>query len=168
MAAKTHWKNLTNANYLGAYSFDNADEVTVTISSVGKETVKNPSGASEDCIVVHFQETEVDGVTIKPMIFNKTNCEKLEKLYSKYIEDWVGKRITIFKTTTQFGRDIVECLRIKDEVPFKAQVKQIQYTCSICGKPISEKYHNAAIAKYGVDVCSAECAQKIESKKEEE
>lgn len=164
---KTHWKNLTNVNYLGAYSFDNADEVTVTITSVGKEKVTNPTGASEDCIVVHFEETEVNGVTIKPMIFNKTNCERLEKLYSKYIEDWVGKRITIFKTTTTFGRDIVECLRIKDEVPFKAQNK-VTYTCSVCGKPISEKFHKAAMEKYGVDVCSAECLQKIESKKEEE
>ncbi len=163
--SKTHWKNLANINYLGAYSFDNANEITVTIKTVSSEQVTNPVGEVETCIVATFEEEEVNGVVVKPLILNKTNCQRLEKLYSPYIEDWAGKRITIFKTLTNFGRDKVDCLRIKDEVPFAKAAPQKKYSCSICGGLISEKIYNASMEKFGVAVCSKECAEKI--KKEE-
>ena len=162
---KTHWKNLANTNYLGSYSFDNQNEVTVTINHVSKEKVTNPVGVVEECIVVYFEETKVETVDVKPMIFNTTNCKTVEKLYGPYIEDWAGKRITIFKTQTDFGRDRVDCLRIKDKVEFKATSK---YKCSVCGKDMSEKAYKTAMEKLGVAVCSKECFEKINAKNEEE
>lgn len=165
--SKTHWKNLTNTNYLGSYSFDNQNEVTVTIKSVNKEKVINPVGVEEECIVVAFEETKVGSVDVKPMIFNVTNCKTVEKLYGPYIEEWVGKRITIFKTQTDFGRDRVDCLRIRDKVAFVAAEAQ-KYHCSVCGKEISKKMYDASVKQFGVAVCSKECSEKINTNNEEE
>ena len=119
-----------------------------------------------------FDEEEVNGIEVKPMILNKTNCERIEKLYgTPYIEDWAGKRVIVMRTKTDFAGEKVDCLRIKMELPpFKAQSKPQKptYCCSICGKVISEKIYNAAIDKFGVAVCSKECAEKIGQNKEEE
>ena len=155
---KTNWKNLANYDYLGAYSIEGTglDQIVLTIRTVKRERVTSQGGASEDCIVVYFDEkTYKDKVVVKPMVFNKTNCKTVEKLYGSFIEDWVGKKVIIYATTTKFARDVVPCLRIKNELP-----KEEVYACSVCGKPIDEKTYNASISKYGVALCSKECLNK--------
>lgn len=158
-----HWKNLANYDYLGTYSLDGiAEEITVTIKEIKKERVTATGGSSEDCIVAHFAEENVDGVVIKPMVLNKTNCKTIEKIYSSGdIESWIGKQITVFPTTTRFARDIVPCLRIRDTIPV-AKV----YNCAVCGKEITKVNYNASIKKYGIAVCSAECLEKSKNNKE--
>lgn len=153
MANKTHWKQLADTNYLGTYSLQGiTDEVLLTIKSTEKKRVTIPGGSSEDCIVVSFEETKKDGVEIKPMIMNKTNCTMISKLYNTpYVEDWVGKKIVVFVTKTKFQRDMVDCLRVKNEVPLK---------CCICGKMIDEATWKASRAKYGKAYCSKECLDK--------
>lgn len=37
-----------------------------------------------------------------------------------------------------------------------------KYTCSVCGKEISEKFYRQSVAKYGVAFCSAECKNAAE------
>lgn len=156
-----HWKNLANYDYLGAYSLEGiVPEVTLTIKEIKKERVTANGGASEDCIVAHFEETNEKGVIVKPMVLNKTNCKLIEKIYNTpEIEDWIGKRITIYATTTKFARETVSCLRIRDVIP----AEKI-YTCSVCGKQISKQTYNGSMTKYGKAVCSAECLAKIEKK----
>lgn len=170
MASKTHWKLLSDTNFLGSYSFnDDIKEITVTIAKIESQEVTNPVGKKEICRVAIFEEEEVDGIEVKPMILNKTNCERIEKLYgTPYIEDWAGKRVIIMKTMTDFAGEKVDCLRIKLEVPpFKAQNKNkstsehVKYNCSVCGKEISEKFYKSSLEKFGVPVCSKECAEKI-------
>lgn len=158
-----HWKNLANYDYLGAYSFEGvATEVTLTIKEVKKERVTANGGSSEDCIVAHFEETNENGVVVKPMVLNKTNCKMIEKIYeTPDVENWLGKRITIYPTTTKFARETVACLRIKDEKPAEKV-----YTCSVCGKQITKQTYNGSITKYGVAVCSAECLANKDKKGE--
>ena len=36
---KTHWKNLANYDYLGAYSLEGVGEVTLTLKGIRKERV---------------------------------------------------------------------------------------------------------------------------------
>ena len=73
-----HWKTMANYDYLGAYSLDGiAKEVTLTIASVKKELVKGEGGMTDECIVASFEEKNVGGVIVKPMILNKTNCKKI-------------------------------------------------------------------------------------------
>ena len=51
------------------------------------------------------------------MILNRTNCKIISKLYdSPYIEDWAGKQITIYASTTKLAGEVVECLRVRPVV----------------------------------------------------
>lgn len=149
-----HWKNLSNYDYLGAYSIDGvASELVLTIKDIRVEEVTGVGGIKDKCIVAVFEETDVGGIEIKPMILNKTNCKAIEKaLGTGDVLKWVGKKITIFVTTTKYQRDIVPCLRVKDVEPV---VK-----CSVCGKDIDTNLFNLSIIKYGKAFCSKECKEK--------
>ena len=69
---KTHWKKLTNPNYLGAYSLGDKQELNVTIDYVVRENVIGAGGKSEECTVAHMAKG-------KPMILNNTNCKIIAK-----------------------------------------------------------------------------------------
>lgn len=106
---KTHWKRLINPDYIGAYMV--AEDMTVKIEKVTRQLVKGEGGKSEECTVAHLVGT-------KPFILNRTNSKMITKLYgSPYIEDWVGKQITLYPTTTKVAGETVECLRIRPTKP---------------------------------------------------
>ena len=105
----THWKKLTNPNYLGAYAFDQGEEKLVTIDTVIDEMITAPDGKESGCMVLHFQEKD-----IKPMILNRTNAKTIEKLSgTPYIEEWKGLKITlVVRTVSAFGGE-VDAVRVK-------------------------------------------------------
>lgn len=150
----THWKRLINPDYLGAYSLDGKDRI-LTIGNVAVETVVGPNGKKEDCPVCRFREQE------KPMVLNRTNMKMIEKIYkTPIIEEWAGKRIQIYPTTTKFGGDVVECLRIRPFIPKQDAIPP----CSECGGEIGPvgkmngmQLSNYTIKKYGRALCG-ECA----------
>ena len=107
----THWKKLTNPNYLGAYDFEPKEERTVTIQSVAQENVKNMDGKDELCIVAKLHNS-------KPVILNRTNCKTISKIYgTPNIEDWTGKKITLFVASVKAFGETVDALRIKPTKP---------------------------------------------------
>jgi len=109
METKTHWKKLVNPDYIGAYCIDT--DTTVRIISVGQEEVKGENGKKEICTVARLEG-------MKPFIINRTNAKTITKVYNTpYIEDWAGKLITIFPTTTKVAGEVVECLRIRPTMP---------------------------------------------------
>lgn len=114
---KTHWKKLNNPNYIGAYELMGVtDELTVKITKVVKETVKNMNGGDEDCTVAYLENQ-------KPMILNATNCKTIAKLYrTPYIEDWSGLKITLIVQQVKAFGDIVDALRIKQAIPQKDEL----------------------------------------------
>ena len=163
--SKTHWKNLANYDYLGAYSLEGliGNELILTIVDVKQEKVKGPGGKEEYCIVAYFSEKQKDGVVVKPMIFNKTNCTIISNLYNTgFIEDWVGKKVAIYATETKMGREIVPCLRLKNEIPVEEE-----YFCEGCGKPMDKKTALGIKEKYGAILCSKECLEKFQKEKGE-
>jgi len=122
---KTHWKKLVNPDYIGAYCIDT--DTTVRIISVGQEEVKGENGKKEICTVARLEG-------MKPFIINRTNAKTITKVYNTpYIEDWAGKLITIFPTTTKVAGEVVECLRIRPTMPqppkpvdYSTQAKMLQ------------------------------------------
>ena len=169
--SKTHWKKMVNMDYLGTYSLEDGQDMTLTLDFVRQEVVTGNSGRKEQCMVAHFKEN------VKPMILNRTNAKTITKVTgSPFIEDWNGKRITLYADTTRFGGDIVECLRIRPYAPPVAkqtvteQPKQTvadnpDLVCEKCGKPIVGAYGKSAEivaeqtkAKYGKRLCAG-CAR---------
>ena len=106
---KTHWKILQNPDYIGAYWLPPGEDVTVTIDYVVREQITGTGGKKEECTVAHLRG-------VKPFILNTTNSKSIARLYGPYIEDWAGKQITIYATTTKLAGDTVECLRIRPKV----------------------------------------------------
>lgn len=166
-----HWKNLSDYTYLGAYSLEGkAQEIVVTITKIAKETVMGPGGKSDECIVGHFEEKNINGIEIKPMVLNKTNCKAIEKaLGTGDVDKWPGKKITVFLTETKFQRDMVPCLRVKDVAPkmLKTAIQQPKYECAVCGKPLDKAFYDASVAKYGMAFCSVECKTNFDKANEE-
>ncbi|CUI41993.1 hypothetical protein [Achromobacter xylosoxidans] len=114
--SKTHWKLLINPDYIGAYALEEGQDLTVTIDYVQQESVTGTGGKKEDCTVAHL-------VGQKPMILNVTNSKMIAKLYGPYIEDWAGKPITLYASTTKLAGETVECLRIRPKVTVKQPPK---------------------------------------------
>jgi len=104
---KTHWKQLVNPLFLGCYSLNDGQDMTIVIESVSREMVVTAGGKKEECTVAKIKGN-------KPMILNRTNCKTIAKIYdSPFIEDWAGKQITIFASTAKLAGEVVECLRIR-------------------------------------------------------
>ena len=157
MSDKTHWKKLTNPDYLGAYAFQPGEEKTLLIKEVRREMVFNPSsGSKEECTVCHFEGP------VKPLILNVTNCKVIAKVWgTPYIEDWAGRKITLkVKKVKAFG-EMIDAVRVSDERPADDAV-----CCEACGNHIMAAAGRTAVqivsitkSKYGKALC-LECAKK--------
>lgn len=158
MAEKlTHWKKLTNPDYLGAYALEPNQDLIVTIKSVSNELVASPDGKKETCSVMSFVEN------VKPMVLNATNSKTITKLLkTPYIEEWTGRKIQLYvqKGVKAFG-DVVDAIRVRPFLPLETVLK-----CADCGAKIegNAKSTADAIAKYTLDkygrmLCN-ECGKK--------
>lgn len=106
----THWKKLTNPNYIGSHDFQPGQEITVTIESVAKEMVKNQEGKEESCIVAKLKGAQ------KPLILNKTNCKLITKVVgTPYIEEWTGHKIILIVSKVKAFGDVVDAIRVKNQ-----------------------------------------------------
>ena len=107
----THWKQLTNPDYIGVYSLQPNEERTVEIVRVERQQVTGADGKKEECTVAILKDE-------KPFILNSTNCKTLTKLYkTPYIEQWVGKSVIIYAARIKaFGEDM-DALRIRPTLP---------------------------------------------------
>ena len=152
----THWKKLTNPDYLGAYALEPGQELILTIKSVSNETVTGTDGKKETCSVMRFAEN------VKPMILNATNSKTITKLLkTPYIEKWTGRKIQIYVESVKAFGEVVDALRIRPFLPVEKEL-----ICADCGgkiegfgKSSAEVVAKHTLSKYGKMLCSA-CASK--------
>lgn len=164
---QTHWKKLTNPDYLGAYSFNSGEEKILTIKQVKTELVTGADGKKEQCTVARFKENE------KPMILNRTNCKAIQKIYkTPFIEQWSDKKIQIYVAEVKAFGEVVDALRIKPIKPVSAVVEEIK--CEDCGQVITgangkdaDWIANYTFTNYNKKLC-VDCATKTKEKIESE
>lgn len=102
----THYKKLMNPNYLGSWDVPEGKELAITIQSVTKELVADPTGSKEECVVAKLKGN-------KPMILNATNCKAIKKIFdSPYIEDWQNKTVMVRVEKVKAFGEIWDALRI--------------------------------------------------------
>ena len=129
---KTHWKKLTNPDYLGAYSLAGENgyaEKVVTIERVQQETVTGTDGKKEVCMVARL-------VGEKPMILNAASCKAISKVAgSSFVEDWSGTSITLYvqQGVQAFG-NVVDALRVRPKAPAPPTA------CERCGSVIAPAF----------------------------
>ena len=107
---KTHWKKLTNPDYLGAYDFQPNECRPLTIAKVERKQIVGADGKKEECTICHWKER------CKPMILNVTNAKAIEKVAgSPYVEDWSGSQVYVVVQRVKAFGEMVDALRIKPE-----------------------------------------------------
>lgn len=96
--------------HLYAYDLDGR-EVTVQIEKVFAGELMGEKGRKSKKPMIKFVGKD------KKLAINKTNGKTIAKLYGKNTEDWEGQFITIYPTTTEFGGETHDCIRVKPIVP---------------------------------------------------
>lgn len=117
----THWKSMTDRDWMFAFDLQ-GKEFTLTIDRIEPGNVVGTGGKKTKKPVAFFKESKSG----KPLALCATNCKTIEKLYGADIEGWAGKRVTLYPTTTNFGGEVVECIRIRPRLPDAKQGKPEQ------------------------------------------
>ena len=104
----THFMSMFDRNYIGHFDLQGR-EITVSISKVVGGELTAQGGRKSKKPIIYFEGKE------KGMICNKTNSKTIASMYGNYVEEWVGKKITLYVSTTRNpdGTGDVECIRIR-------------------------------------------------------
>ena len=108
----TDYRSLYGKEWIGSWDIQDKD-VTVTITGVTGGELTSVGGRKSKKPVVSMRGTE------KKLALNATNGKAIAKMYGNHVEAWVGKRITIYKSTTRdpSGDGEVECVRVRPQIP---------------------------------------------------
>ncbi len=96
--------------HLYAYDLEGR-EVTIQIEKVSAGELMGEKGRKSKKPMIKFVGKD------KKLAVNKTNGKTIAKLYGKDTDDWAGKWITIYPTTTEFGGETMDCIRVKPIEP---------------------------------------------------
>lgn len=103
------YRTMFDSEYLGAW--DLPRDATVTIATVKAGQLVGEKGRTAKKPIITFVGK------VKGFAANKTNCRTIAAMYGTDTRQWVGKRITLYATTTEFGGKSVECIRVRPGVP---------------------------------------------------
>jgi len=97
-----------DSRFIDALAVTGAD-AKLTIKSVSMPgAMKSADGTPIDKPIVFFDETD------KGLICNITNARSIGLAHGNEMDDWTGKKITLFATTTDaFGKKAVPCVRVR-------------------------------------------------------
>ncbi|MEM9194840.1 MAG: hypothetical protein AAGF12_37020 [Myxococcota bacterium] len=107
----THFREFFDSEYAGVWDLGGRDRI-VTIRRVRAGQVGGHQGKQKSKKAI-LTLAELD----KPMACNVTNAQTIAGMYGSDTREWVGKRITLYPTTTKFGKDTVECIRVRPSIP---------------------------------------------------
>lgn len=110
--SRTDYRSLYDKEFIGAWDLKDRD-VTVTITRVVAGSLTSVGGRKSKKPVVYMKGTE------KGFAVNATNGKSIAAMYGTYVEEWVGKRITLYKSMTRSpqGDGEVECIRVRPQIP---------------------------------------------------
>jgi hypothetical protein len=104
-------------------SFFDPGEFIEACDLQGKDIVVEISGVSQGKVGRGKQESKKPVITFvggkKKLACNKTNGKIIAAMYGTDVAGWKGRLVTLYPTTTQFGGETVECVRIRPTVPQK-------------------------------------------------
>lgn len=111
MTDLTHWKKLTNPDYIGSHDFQPQQELSVIIESVTSENIELFNGKkleTKTCVLMRFKGAK------KPLILNKENMKLITKsLGTPYLEEWQGQTITLHVVPVSAFGQVVDAVRVK-------------------------------------------------------
>ena len=114
------YRTMFDDRWLRAWHLDNQD-LTVTIERVEAGVIENEKEKTSKKVPVLFFK----GLH-KPLGLNKTNGKTVAGMYGKDTVRWIGKRLTLYATTTEMNGETKDCIRIRPEVPADDEVDLMQ------------------------------------------
>jgi hypothetical protein len=103
------YRSMFDRDYIAAFDLAGKD-ATITITKVEGRKLKSDRGEQLKP-VIWFEGSD------KAFIGNKTNTKTIAAMYGNQTEDWIGKQITIYPTTTDVGGETRECIRVRPGIP---------------------------------------------------
>ena len=93
----------------------NGKPIVLTITDAPQETLKNKNG-EEVKTVLYFKGTK------KTLPLNRTNWDSVVDITGEDDSiNWPGHKVEAYPTTTQFGADVVDCIRLR--APAQGELK---------------------------------------------
>lgn len=108
------YRAMFDREMLGAFELQNRD-VIVTIERVEAGVLTSEGNKKTKKPILYFKGRE------RKLALNKTNAKMLANMFGNDTRKWVGQAITIYPTTTPFGKEIRECIRIRPQQPQQRQ-----------------------------------------------
>jgi hypothetical protein len=112
----THYRQLYDRDYLGSWDLPENKDVTVTIDKAAGGELTGTGGKKSKKPIISFVGKE------KKFVCNVTNAKAIAGMYGNHVENWAGKKITLYVSTTRdpsTGGDI-PCIRVRPRVPAAA------------------------------------------------
>ena len=109
----TDYRSLYGKEWVGAWDLQDGQDKTVTITAVTGGELTSVGGRKSKKPVLSLRGTD------KKLALNATNGKVIASMYGKHIEGWVGKKITLYRSTTRDPNDggETECIRIRPKIP---------------------------------------------------
>ena len=108
----THYKTMYDeSDMLFAADIYGKGDVVVTIERVEAGAIVGEKGRKTKKPFVSFRGTK------KRLALNKTNGRTISQLYGPDVTQWPGKTIALYATTTTFGNETVDCVRVRPAIP---------------------------------------------------
>lgn len=109
----TDYRSLYGKEWVGAWDLQDGKDTVVTILDVKGGELTSVGGRKSKKPVLTLKGTD------KKLALNATNGKAIAAMYGKHIENWKGKRISLYKSTTRDPNDgsETECVRVRPQVP---------------------------------------------------
>ena len=105
-----HWRSLIESKYLSHFELNGRD-VSVTIKSVVLADVVGTGGKKSKKALMMFEGKQ------KGMVAGATVLKTIARIHGDDYAQWVGKRITIYPTTTEASGETVGTIRVRPTAP---------------------------------------------------
>ena len=111
----TDYRSMYDRDYIGSWELPEGRDLIVTIESVKGGELNNGARKTKKPIITLAGRD-------KKLVCNKTNAKAIAGMYSNHVENWKGKRIALYVSTTRdpsTGGD-TPCIRVRPAIPESA------------------------------------------------
>lgn len=107
----THWRKFDDPNYMGAYYLEHDKDLIVEIARFEQGVAKSKDGEKKKGLI-YFKGHS------KPLLMNATNGKMISRiLKSEQVEDWIGKRISLYVTREKAFGETIDVVRVRATLP---------------------------------------------------
>lgn len=115
MTTKTDIRSFYDKDFIGSWDLPEGKDAVLIIDHVEGGSIHNMRTNKKDKRpLVFFRNVREPK---KPLVLNPTNRQTIIGMYGKFIEDWVGKPIALYKTDVAAFGGTTEGIRVRPTAP---------------------------------------------------